>query len=197
MNADRNRRIGSRESHHRERSQPYARHAPSEYPRCGLSCKVAPVRWRVIRRVQPTELQTHSEIVDVHESDDRSRYRYGHASQAIGHPRTILSRSCPGSGKTVGIGATALEANAALWSIVRRDSGESYETFLHGFAAASGIATPTLAELARLDRKQPKIRSNDDWTHPLDRDAKITKMKGGRTHLAHKAEHGVDRGAPA
>ena len=96
------------------------------------------------------------------------------------------------SGKTVGIDATTLEANAALRSIVRRDSGESYETFLHGLAAASGIPTPTRAELARLDRKRPKKGSNEDWTHPQDPDAKITKMKDGRTHLAHRAEQAVD-----
>ena len=95
-------------------------------------------------------------------------------------------------GKTIGIDAKTLEANAALRSIVRRDSGEGYETFLRRLAAASGIATPTRAELARLDRKRPKKGSNDDWTHPQDPDAKITKMKDGRTHLAHKAEHAVD-----
>ena len=95
-------------------------------------------------------------------------------------------------GKTIGIDATTLEANAALRSIVRRDTGESYEAFLYRLAAASGIDTPTRAELARLDRKRPKKGSNDDWTHPQDPDAKITKMKDGRTHLAHKAEHAVD-----
>ena len=95
-------------------------------------------------------------------------------------------------GKTIGIDATTLEANAALRSIVHRDTGEGYETFLRGLAAASGIATPTRAELARLDRKRPKKGSNDEWTHPQDPDAKITKMKDGRTHLAHKAEHAVD-----
>ena len=95
-------------------------------------------------------------------------------------------------GQTVGIDATTLEANAALRSIVRRDTGAGYETFLRGLAAASGIATPTRAELARLDRKRAKKGSNDDWTHPQDPDAKITKMKDGRTRLAHKAEHAVD-----
>ncbi len=95
-------------------------------------------------------------------------------------------------GKTVGIDATTLEANAALRSIVRRDTGEGYDAFLRGLAAASGIATPTRAELARLDRKRRKKGSNKDWTHPKDPDAKITKMKDGRTHLAHKAEHAVD-----
>jgi transposase len=95
-------------------------------------------------------------------------------------------------GKTIGIDATTLEANAALRSIVRRDSGESYEEFLTTLAKASGIGTPTRADLARVDRKRKKKGSNDDWTHPHDPDAKITKMKDGRTHLAHKAEHAID-----
>jgi transposase len=95
-------------------------------------------------------------------------------------------------GKTIGVDATTLEANAALRSIVRRDSGESYEEFLTKLAKASGIGTPTRADWARIDRKRKKKGSNDDWTHPHDPDAKITKMKDGRTHLAHKAEHAVD-----
>ena len=95
-------------------------------------------------------------------------------------------------GKTVGIDATTLEANAALRSIVRRDTGESYQDFLTKLAQASGIETPTRADLARIDRKRKKKGSNDDWTHPHDPDATITKMKDGRTHLAHKAEHVVD-----
>jgi transposase len=95
-------------------------------------------------------------------------------------------------GKTIGIDATTLEANAALRSIVRRDTGESYEDFLTGLAKASGINTPTRAALARLDRRRKKKGSNTDWTHPKDPDARITKMKDGRTHLAHKAEHAVD-----
>src|SRR5688572_25503318 len=80
-------------------------------------------------------------------------------------------------GKTVGIDATTLEANAALRSIVRRDTGESYQDFLTKLAQASGIETPTRADLARVDRKRKKKGSNDDWTHPHDPDAKITKMK--------------------
>jgi len=95
-------------------------------------------------------------------------------------------------GKTIGIDATTLEANAALRSIVRRDSGESYQEFLIQLAQASGIETPTREELARLDRKRKNKGSNEDWTHPHDPDARITKMKDGRTHLAHKAEHAVD-----
>lgn len=95
-------------------------------------------------------------------------------------------------GKTIGIDATTLEANAALRSIVRRDTGETYHDFLVKLAQASGIDTPTRADLAKLDRKRKHKGSNDDWTHPHDPDARITKMKDGRTHLAHKAEHAVD-----
>ena len=95
-------------------------------------------------------------------------------------------------GKTIGVDATTLEANAALRSIVRRDSGEGYEEFLTKLAKASRIGTPTRADLARIDRKRKKKGSNDEWTHPHDPDAKITKMKDGRTHLAHKAEHAID-----
>ena len=95
-------------------------------------------------------------------------------------------------GKRMGIDATTLEANAALRSIVRRDNGESYEEFLKGLAREAGIETPTREELARLDRKRKKKGSNEEWVNPHDPDARITKMKDGRTHLAHKAEHAVD-----
>jgi len=95
-------------------------------------------------------------------------------------------------GKTVGIDATTLEANAAMRSIVRRDTGESYEEFLKGLARESGIETPTREDLARLDRTRKNKASNTDWVNPHDGDARITKMKDGRTHLAHKAEHAVD-----
>jgi transposase len=95
-------------------------------------------------------------------------------------------------GKTIGIDATTLEANAALRSIVRRDTGEGYEEFLTRLAQESGIATPTREQLAKLDRKRARKGSNEDWVNPYDPDARITKMKDGRTHLAHKAEHAVD-----
>jgi transposase len=95
-------------------------------------------------------------------------------------------------GKSVGIDATTLEANAAMRSIVRRDSGESYEEFLKGLAKKSGIETPTREDLARFDRKRKNKASNKDWVNPHDQDARITKMKDNRTHLAHKAEHAVD-----
>jgi transposase len=95
-------------------------------------------------------------------------------------------------GKTLGVDATTLEANAAMRSIVRRDTGESYNDFLTKLAQASGIATPTREDLAKIDRKRKNKASNDDWVNPNDPDAKIAKMKDGRTHLAHKAEHAVD-----
>lgn len=95
-------------------------------------------------------------------------------------------------GATVGVDATTLEANAALRSIVRRVDGQTYEAYLRALATASGIATPTRADLAKLDRTRPKKGSNDDWTHPDEPDADITKMKDGRTHLAHKQEQAVD-----
>ena len=75
---------------------------------------------------------------------------------------------------------------------MRCDTGNSYEDFLTELAQASGIQTPTRAERARLDRKRPKQGSNEDWVHPDDPDAQITKMKDGRTHLAHKLEPAVD-----
>jgi transposase len=95
-------------------------------------------------------------------------------------------------GKTVGIDATTLEANAAMRSIVRRDTGEGYEEFLRRLAQESGIPTPTREQLAKLDRKRAKKGSNEDWVNPHDPEAGITKLKDGRTHLAYKAEHAVD-----
>jgi transposase len=95
-------------------------------------------------------------------------------------------------GQTVSIDATTLEASAALRSIVRRDTGQRYDEYLKQLARAAGIEDPTREQVARFDRKRKKKGSNDEWKHPKDPDARITKMKDGRTHLAHKAEHAVD-----
>jgi transposase len=95
-------------------------------------------------------------------------------------------------GRTIAIDATTLEANAAMRSIVRRDTGADYQAYLTRLAEASGIKTPTREVLARFDRRRKKKTSNKDWTSPSDPDAKVAKMKDGRTHLAHKAEHAVD-----
>jgi len=105
---------------------------------------------------------------------------------------TLLAREQLVRGKTVGIDATTLEANAAMKSIVRKDGGQSYDEFLQGLAKASGIDTPTREDLARIDKARKNKASNEDWHNPHDPDARITKMKDGRTHLAHKQEHAVD-----
>jgi transposase len=106
-------------------------------------------------------------------------------------PQVLAERNLL-KGNTIGVDATTLEANAALRSIVRRDTGEQYHEFLTRLAKESGIQTPTREQLAKLDRKRKKKGSNEEWQHPQDPDARITKMKDGRTHLAHKAEHAVD-----
>ena len=104
----------------------------------------------------------------------------------------ILDQEGLVSGRTVSIDATTLEANAALKNIVRRDNGQSYNDYLKDLAQAAGIENPTREQLARLDRKRKKKGSNQEWMSPSDPDARIGKMKDGRTHLAHKAEHAVD-----
>jgi transposase len=96
-------------------------------------------------------------------------------------------------GERIGIDASTMEANAALRTIVRRDSGESYRAMLERLAVASGIATPTAADLIRFDRQRKGKRlSNQDWTSPSDPEARIAKLKDGRSHLAYKPEHAVD-----
>lgn len=95
-------------------------------------------------------------------------------------------------GQTISVDATTLEANAALRSIVRRDSGKSYDDYVKGLARAEGLEELTREQLARFDRKRKKKTSNQDWVNPHDLDARVTKIKDGRTHLAHKAEHAVD-----
>ena len=96
-------------------------------------------------------------------------------------------------GRTVAVDATMLFANAALRTLRRKDSQEGYREFVEGLAAASGVATPSLAELAAFDRQRKgKTLSNKEWESPSDPDARVAKMKNGTTHLAHKAEHAVD-----
>src|SRR5208283_521863 len=96
-------------------------------------------------------------------------------------------------GKAVAVDATTLEANAAMKSIVRKDTGQDWKEYLRGLAKAEGIENPTEEDLRRLDRgRKDKKVSNQQWESPTDRDSRITKMKDGRTHLAYKAEHAVD-----
>ena len=95
-------------------------------------------------------------------------------------------------GKTIGIDATTLEANAAMRSIVRRDTSESYVAYLKKLAEAAGIDPEDGEAVRRMDRKRKKKTSNKDWVNPHDPDAGITKMKYGSTHFAYKAEQAVD-----
>ena len=96
-------------------------------------------------------------------------------------------------GKSVAIDATTLEANAAMKSIVRKDTGEAWKEYLTGLAQAEGIENPTEEDLRRLDRgRKDKKVSNEQWQSATDADSRIAKMKDGRTHLAYKAEHAVD-----
>src|SRR6516225_7788141 len=95
-------------------------------------------------------------------------------------------------GKTIGVDSTTLEANAAMKSIVRRDTGESYNEYLERLADVEGVNAKDVAALRRMDRKRKKKTSNEDWESPSDGDAEITKLKDGRTALAYKAENAVD-----
>jgi hypothetical protein len=96
-------------------------------------------------------------------------------------------------GDRIGVDASTMEANAALRAIVRRDSGEGYREMLKRLAEESGIATPTAEDLVRFDRKRKGKRlSNAEWTSASDPEARIAKLKDGRTHLAYKPEHAVD-----
>jgi transposase len=96
-------------------------------------------------------------------------------------------------GERIGVDASTMEANAAMRGIRRRDTGESYRAMLTRMAEASGVATPTVAELKQLDRQRKGKRlSNAEWSSPTDSEARITRMQDGRTRLAYKPEHAVD-----
>ena len=107
----------------------------------------------------------------------------------------VLERLAQGGlvrGKTIGVDSTTLEASAAMKSIVRRDTGESYMEYLKRLARAEGIDTQDAAALRRMDRKRKKRMSNEIWENPNDPDSEITRLKDGRTALAFKAENAVD-----
>jgi transposase len=95
-------------------------------------------------------------------------------------------------GQSIAIDGTTLEANAAMRSIRRRDDGRGYEEYLRDLMQSEGVQSPTREQMARWDRKRKKKAANREWKSPVDADARIAKMKDGRTHMAHKAEHAVD-----
>jgi transposase len=107
----------------------------------------------------------------------------------------VLERLAQGGlikGQTIGVDSTTLEANAAMKSIVRRDTGESYTAYLKRLAIAEGVNPEDAAALRRMDRKRKKKMSNEVWENPNDPEAEITRLKDGRTELAYKAENAVD-----
>jgi transposase len=96
-------------------------------------------------------------------------------------------------GERIGVDGSTMEANAALRTIVRREDGKTYRETLAAMAKESGIETPTIDDMVRMDRQRKgKKLSNKEWASPVDLDAKIAKMKDGTTHLAYKPEHAVD-----
>ena len=134
------------------------------------------------------------ELTPDHVTISRTRRLIG-AETHQGIFRWVLERLAQGGlikGKTIGVDSTTLEANAAMRSIVRRDTGEDYNAYLRRVAEAEGIDAKDPAALRRMDRKRAKKTSNEDWKNPNDEEAEITKLKDGRTALAYKAENAVD-----
>jgi transposase len=96
-------------------------------------------------------------------------------------------------GRVVGVDSTYLRADASMKTIVRRETGEDYATYVKGLCEKSGIESPTAEDAQRLDRsRKGKRTSNEDWQSRTDADAEIARLKDGRTRLAYKAEHVVD-----
>lgn len=101
------------------------------------------------------------------------------------------------SGKTVGVDSTTLEANAAMRSIIRRDTGEDWKQYVTRLMREEGVVgareQPTEEAIRRYDRQRKNKKvSNEDWVSKTDPDSRIALMKDGRTHMAYKAEHVVD-----
>ena len=95
-------------------------------------------------------------------------------------------------GKSVAVDSTFIEADAAMKSIVRRDTGDSWKEYIRKLMAEEGIDDPTDEDIRKFDKKRKKKVSNKEWMSPTDSDARIMKMKDGRTRMAYKAEHAID-----
>lgn len=126
-------------------------------------------------------------------SKTRSRLPHEVHEKVFGWVLALVAEGGLVKSERIGVDGSTMEANAALRTIVRRETGETYRQMLTRMAQESGGATPTLDDLVRLDRaRKGKKLSNEDWTSPTDPDAKIARMKDGTTHLAYKPEHAVD-----
>ena len=105
----------------------------------------------------------------------------------------VITKAGLVQGDRIGVDASTMEANAAMRAIVRKDTGEGYRQMLHRMAKESGMETPTNEDLSRMDRQRKgKKTSNKEWESPTDPDARVARMKDGRTRLAYKPEHAVD-----
>ena len=129
-----------------------------------------------------------------HVTISRTRRLIGAAAhqQVFGWVLKRLARGGLMKGKTIGVDSTTLEANAAMKSIVRRDTQESYSQYLERLAEAEGVEAQDAAAVRRMDRKRAKKMRNEEWVNPNDPEAEITRLKDGRTALAYKAEQAVD-----
>ncbi|MDQ4061622.1 MAG: transposase [Pseudomonadota bacterium] len=155
------------------------------------------IEWRCSDSLSLREflrLETTERVPD-HSWMSKTRGRLPHEvhEQVFGWVLALIAEHGLVRGERIGVDASTLEANAALRQIVRRDTGEGYREMLERMAQASGIATPTAEDLIRLDRKRKgKKLSNEEWVSRTDPEARIARMKDGRTHLAYKPEHAVD-----
>jgi transposase len=141
-----------------------------------------------LRLAQRDRVPDHSWL-----SKTRSRLPHEVHEKVFGWVLALVAEHGLVKGERIGVDGSTMEANAALRSIVRRRNGETYRQMLTRMAQESGVATPTIDDLVRLDRaRKGKKLSNEDWTSPTDPDAKIARMKDGTTHLAYKPEHAVD-----
>ena len=123
----------------------------------------------------------------------RSRLPHEAHEKVFGWVLKLVAERGLVKGERIGVDGSTMEANAALRTIVRRDNRETYRAMLTRMAQESGIETPTIDDLVRLDRKRKgKKLSNEDWASTTDPDARIARMKDGTTHLAYKPEHAVD-----
>jgi len=155
------------------------------------------IEWRCADSLSLREfllLAPHESVPD-HSSLSRTRARLPLSvhEEVFARVLKMLAKAGLILGGRIGVDASTMEANAALRTIVRRDTGESYRQMLARMAKESGIEAPTAEDLVRLDRqRKDKSLSNKDWRSPVDPEAKVAKLKDGRTHLAYKPEHAVD-----
>lgn len=155
----------------------------------GIACRVADSL--CLRQFLQTGLE---ERTPDHVTISRTRRLMEEAThqEVFGWVLRLVARAGLLKGKTIGIDATTLEANAAMKSIVRRDTEDSYTEYLKRLAEAAGLETSDEEALRHMDRRRKKKGSNVEWVNPHDPEAQITRMKDGRTALAYKAEHAVD-----